>query len=301
MGRKIMGCEPVAKFEIPGSTDPIGAECCKITEYPVVRTVLDCVEGAKPLKSVRMMGCYLEPRTAEGYIMDKKILDYTNSGSRSPGPAAYCVKTTIGPRATDPSIEKNPAYSMPGKKSKCVYVFGPGPMYNPTGVYRVGRDRVPGGPFGLRPPNGGPACGPSPADYCVKSSLSAAGHRIGPRPCPPNIARHCGPAPNAYSPSCRDCGLKTTLGKRLYPFKVCPTPGPGQYEIPPADLYMPGRFSSGKTIGRRFADKCKLEMPGPASYDSKRPKCCTRFTFGAKIPDTVPVFSVTADNQHFKC
>lgn len=120
MGRKILGCDPIARFTIPGSNDPIGAECCKITEYAVDHTVLDCMNGARPLKSVRMMGCYLEPRTADGHIMDKKILDYTNSGARSPGPAAYCVKTTIGPRATDPSIEKNPAYSMPGKKSKNV-------------------------------------------------------------------------------------------------------------------------------------------------------------------------------------
>jgi len=120
MGRKILGCDPIARFSIPGSNDPICAECCKITEHAVDHTVLDCMDGAKPLKSVRMIGCYIEPRTADGHIMDKKILDYTNSGSRSPGPAAYCVKTTIGPRATDPSIEKNPAYSMPEKKYKNV-------------------------------------------------------------------------------------------------------------------------------------------------------------------------------------
>ncbi|KAF0758260.1 outer dense fiber protein 3-like [Aphis craccivora] len=296
-----MGCDPVVQFSIPGSNDPIGAECCEITEYPVDRTVMDCADGAKPLESVRMMGCYLEPRTIEGHIMDKKILDYTNSGSRSPGPAKYCVKTTIGPRATDPSIEKNPAYSIRGKKSKNILAFGPGPMYNTTGLLRVGRDRVPGGPFGLRPLNAGLAESPSPAEYCVKSSLSTAGHRIGPRPNPLKIVRDTGPAPNAYSPACGNCRLKPTLGQRLNPFKVCPTPGPGDYELPAADLYLPGRFSAGKTIGRRFASGCKPETPGPATYDGKRPKCCTRFTFGAKIPDTVPAFSVTADNQHYRC
>lgn len=49
--------------------------------------------------------------------MDKKILEHINVGTRSPGPAAYCVKPTIGKNATDPSIEKNPAYSI-GRKHK---------------------------------------------------------------------------------------------------------------------------------------------------------------------------------------
>ncbi|KAL4104204.1 hypothetical protein QTP88_019513 [Uroleucon formosanum] len=301
MSLKIPGCDPIARLEIPGNNDPICVECCKITEYAVDHTILDCMDGAKPLKSVRMMGCYLEPHTADGHIMDKKILDYTNSGSRSPGPAAYCVKTTIGPRATDPSIEKNPAYSMPEKKYKNVSGLGPGPAYNTVGLNRVGTHRVPGGPFGLRPFGSGLACTPSPAEYCIKSGLSKIGHRIGPKPGPRVGDQYCGPAPNAYSPSCRDCGLKTTLGQRFKPPKVCPTPGPGQYEIPPADLYLPGRFSTGKTIGKRFAHGCKQQTPGPGAYDGKAPKCCTRFTFGSRIPDTVPAFSVVADNQHFRC
>lgn len=48
--------------------------------------------------------------------MDKKMFNNTNTGSRSPGPAAYSVKTTIGKLATDPSIEKNPAYSILGSR-----------------------------------------------------------------------------------------------------------------------------------------------------------------------------------------
>jgi len=179
--------------------------------------------------------------------------------------------------------------------------FGPGPAYNTDGLSRGGRYRVPGGPFGLRPFASGLACTPSPADYCIKSGLSNAGHRMGPKPGARTVERFCGPAPNAYVPSCRDCGLKTTLGQRFKQPKVCPTPGPGQYEIPPADLYLPGRFMTGKTIGKRFAHGCPPVTPGPGAYDSKEPKCCTRFTFGSKIPDTVPAFSVTADNQHFKC
>lgn len=179
--------------------------------------------------------------------------------------------------------------------------IGPGPAYNTIGLNRVGTHRVPGGPFGLRPFISGLACTPSPAEYCIKSVLSNAGHRIGPKPSPRVVDRYCGPAPNAYSPSCRDCGLKTTFGQRFKPRKVCPTPGPGQYEIPPADLYLPGRFSTGKTIGKRFAHGCKQQTPGPGAYDGKAPKCCTRFTFGSKIPDRVPAFSVVADNQHFRC
>jgi len=112
---------------------------------------------------------------------------------------------------------------------------------------------------------------------------------------------YCGPAPNAYFPSCYGCGLKTSLGQRLKQPKVWPTPGPGQYELPPADLYLPGRFSTGKTIGKRFANGCKQVTPGPGAYDAKAVKCCTRFTFGQRYPDTVPTFSVTADNQHFRC
>lgn len=52
--------------------------------------------------------------------MDKKILEFTNVGARSPGPAEYCIKPTIGKGATDPSIETNPAYSIRGNKLKNV-------------------------------------------------------------------------------------------------------------------------------------------------------------------------------------
>lgn len=179
--------------------------------------------------------------------------------------------------------------------------LGPGPAYNTIGLTRDGRHRVPGGPFGMRPSGSGLACTPSPAEYCIKSGLSNAGHRIGPRPAARTGERYCGPAPNAYLPSCRDCGLKTSLGQRFKARKVCPTPGPGQYELPPADLYLPGRFSTGRTIGKRLFRGCPQVTPGPGAYDGKEPKCCTRFSFGAKIKDTVPVFSVTADNQHFRC
>lgn len=124
---------------------------------------------------------------------------------------------------------------------------------------------------------------------------------MGPRP-GARGGGYCGPAPNAYFPSCHNgCGLKTSLGQRLKQPKVWPTPGPGQYDLPPADLYLSGRFSTGKTIGKRLTNGCKQVTPGPGAYDAKAMKCCTRFTFGQRYPDTVPTFSVTADNQHFRC
>lgn len=46
--------------------------------------------------------------------MNKKILEYT-SIEKSPGPAAYKLKPTIGTDATDPSIEKNPKISIKGR------------------------------------------------------------------------------------------------------------------------------------------------------------------------------------------
>lgn len=46
--------------------------------------------------------------------MNKKILKYT-SIQKSPGPAAYKLKPTIGPDATDPSIENNPKISIKGR------------------------------------------------------------------------------------------------------------------------------------------------------------------------------------------
>lgn len=46
--------------------------------------------------------------------MNKKMLGYT-SIERSPGPAAYKLKPTIGTDATDPSIEKNPKVSIKGR------------------------------------------------------------------------------------------------------------------------------------------------------------------------------------------
>lgn len=44
--------------------------------------------------------------------MDKQYLKYTNTATRSPGPAAYFVKPTIGKDATDPTIKNAPAYSL---------------------------------------------------------------------------------------------------------------------------------------------------------------------------------------------
>lgn len=44
--------------------------------------------------------------------MDYTIMLDVDTGAKSPGPAAYSIKQTIGKYATDPSIERHPAYTM---------------------------------------------------------------------------------------------------------------------------------------------------------------------------------------------
>lgn len=57
--------------------------------------------------------------------MDKEYLEKINVENDSPGPAAYFVKPTIGQGATDPTIEKNPAYSIRGRLVKNVSIITP--------------------------------------------------------------------------------------------------------------------------------------------------------------------------------
>lgn len=52
--------------------------------------------------------------------MDKAVFNYISADSRSPGPAAYCIKPTIGKEATDPTIEKNPKYSLLARRDNRV-------------------------------------------------------------------------------------------------------------------------------------------------------------------------------------
>jgi len=162
-----------------------------------------------------------------------------------------------------------------------------------------------GGPLGGRFPAFKKAMTPGPADYCVQSIKTLKGIRMV-RPGPPRDPKAQGPAPNAYIlPDTLD-HRNRQLGCRLPHIEKCPTPGPGQYDIPDADLYMPGRFKMGRSMGRRIANKGITCTPGPADYDGHvRPNCCRRakngvcrITFGIRRPDTVPAFAVPADNQY---
>ncbi|VVC41309.1 Hypothetical protein CINCED_3A018300 [Cinara cedri] len=230
--------------------------------------------------------------------MDKKILEYTATGERSPGPAAYCVKPTFGKGATDPSIKKNPAYSMLGRTQKNINAIGPGPAYTTYGIFRDGKYRTPGGVLSWRFRRGRHAANtPSPAEYCVKLAKVTGGHLMRPiksRKKDPNT----GPAPNQYL-------LPDTLSKRaarlLGRFKEsdkCPTPGP--YDLPP----IPG---NGRTMGRRYNKSAKCPTPGPADYDATvRLNCMCKCKLGIKHPcgttfgrrtAKVSVFAVPSDNK----
>jgi len=145
---------------------------------------------------------------------------------------------------------------------------------------------------------------PGPADYCVKETRETTGPRFV-RPGPPPTPRAQVPAPNAYNmPSARD-DRSVPIGKRFKEKAGYQTPGPGQYDVPHADLYLPGRFRAGRTFGRRYTAKGVMQTPGPADYDAavkvnycgcvKGGNCGT--TISHRRPDWVPTFAVIADNN----
>lgn len=72
-----------------------------------------------PFQYVKLQN-YTKMTSSTSQFMDKTVLKYTSTGHRSPGPAAYHVKPTIGTGSTDPTIEKNPAYSIQGRRTKDV-------------------------------------------------------------------------------------------------------------------------------------------------------------------------------------
>lgn len=181
---------------------------------------------------------------------------------------------------------------------------GPGPAHDTYMMNQYGKHRVPGGRFAGLPRGLQWSKTPGPADYCVVSARGAAGYKMV-RPGRPRDPASTGPAPNEYCPTDALRGPAVYMGRRYYAKEKAPTPGPGQYDVPRADLYMPARYREGLSMGRRPADGRKAITPGPADYYADvRPNCCRcakngvcRITFGMRRPDTVPAFAVHADNK----
>lgn len=176
---------------------------------------------------------------------------------------------------------------------------------------QYGKHTVTGGLMAGRLEAGKPKTMPSPADYSVKPARETIGPRMVPRRrCPPRRAQM--PAPNAYLLPSTLAGRSAGLGKRFEATKSgqSSTPGPGQYDVPHADVYLPGRFRAGRTLGKRFRDARASSTPGPADYDPPRlMNCCRcekggvcRPTFGYRRPDTTVLpFAVVADNDDNCC
>lgn len=184
--------------------------------------------------------------------------------------------------------------------------IGPGPAHQVQNLNQYGKHHVTGGLMSWRFVDGRRDCGPGPAHYNVVPVLRA---NISPRMAclgPPLPPKHVTPAPNAYRLLDTLGHRSAHLGRRIERRPECPTPAPGYYDMPHADVYMPGRHRGGRSFGRPIAARAAADTPGPGHYDATRLiNCCRcepygkcRITFGVRWPDTVPVFAVKDDDRH---
>lgn len=184
---------------------------------------------------------------------------------------------------------------------------GPGPVHHVENLNQYGKHRVTGGLMSWRLPDGRRDCGPGPGHYNVAPVLrpNVTPRMACPGP-PPPPTKDVTPGPNAYLLPDTFCGRSAKLGPRIERRPQCPTPAPGYYDIPDADVYMPGRYRRGRSFGRPIAARTVDVTPGPGHYDTTRLINCCRcepygkcgISFGRRWPDTVPVFAVRADDQH---
>lgn len=159
------------------------------------------------------------------------------------------------------------------------------------------------------------AATPGPADYCARTARTSVGVRMV-RPAGGARDPWKSPAPNAYKmPDASRGPRPRMLGRWADRDAKCAYPGPGQYDAPHADVYLPGASRVGRSMAGRPADVKKRDAcdPGPADYDGgARVNCCKRdraaaedclkqpcrVTFGVRRPDAVGVFAVPRDNEY---
>jgi len=55
--------------------------------------------------------------------MNTNVIYQDMKKTTGPGPADYCIKTTIGEGATDPTIKRSPTYIMQGKYRQKVSIW----------------------------------------------------------------------------------------------------------------------------------------------------------------------------------
>ncbi|GFT49308.1 outer dense fiber protein 3 [Trichonephila clavipes] len=215
---------------------------------------------------------------------------------QTPGPADITLPSTFGPKKSDATRSKSPAYTFSGKHEEKVKFATPGPgSYNVSGVRRTGKEVHQGKTISGRTKDPQPFKTPSPGEYTPerrtvlhKAPAFTFGHK-GKETKPDNI-----PAPGTYEP---EKSLKKMLDNApRYSFRI-------KYKDPkpenvPGDVLKVavGKKSTiiSKIILNEFA---YLKFVAPGAYEPEKamkavldstPRYSFRIKYREPKPDNVP-------------
>ncbi|GFT49311.1 outer dense fiber protein 3 [Trichonephila clavipes] len=182
---------------------------------------------------------------------------------QTPGPADITLPSTFGPKKSDATRSKSPAYTFSGKHEEKVKFATPGPgSYNVSGVRRTGKEVHQGKTISGRTKDPQPFKTPSPGEYTPerrtvlhKAPAFTFGHK-GKETKPDNI-----PAPGAYEP---EKAMKAVLDSTpRYSFRI-------KYREPkPDNVPAPGAYEPEKAMKAvldstpRYSFRIKHKEPKP--------------------------------------